>query len=97
MKTVVIFRKWPESEGGDVLALFPEEPADNSGSFCNSYMHVGQHDAAEYRMCIKATVPATPREYRELAAELRKIGYKLDIRKRATSAMRNKRMEAARC
>jgi hypothetical protein len=79
-KTKVVFRVWP---GGDVLALFPEEPGDCDGRFCSSYMHVGQHSSADYTGCIQATRPAQPVEYADLAKELERIGYVLDIRKRA--------------
>ena len=91
-KTIVIFRKWNRKVCGDgILALFPEEAADNDGIFCNSYEHVGQHSAADYVGCIAETRPALPREYRDLAHELRRIGYKLDIRKRATRKMHEMR------
>ena len=92
MKTKVIFRKW---QNGDIIALFPEDPSDVHGRYCNSYMHVGQHGGADYGL-INTTKPATPTEYKDLARELRQIGYKLDIRKRATYAMHEKRREAAR-
>ena len=39
--TVVVFRKWKTN--GDIIALFPELPADNEGYLCDSYEHVGQH------------------------------------------------------
>ena len=80
MKTkpdIVIFRKF---RGGDILALFPEIPDCNN--FCLSYQHVGQHGGADYSHCISITTPAKPSEYKELARELRRIGYLLDIRQR---------------
>lgn len=76
----VIFRKFKKE--GDVIALFPNIPADHKGN-CMSYQHVGQHGAADYRGCIKSTVPATPEEYNGLEKELRNIGYDLVIRKRS--------------
>lgn len=93
MKTVVVFRKWRDS--GDILALMPEIASDIYGRYCQSYEHVGQHGGADYTGCIAATVPATKAEYRALAKELRRIGYKLDIRQRATSAMQAKRLASA--
>jgi hypothetical protein len=87
-KTVVVFRKWRKD--GGILALFPE--VLNYGHFCGSYEHVGQHGGADYKGCIRATVPARPQEYAELARELRRIGYVLDIQNRASGAMRRKRM-----
>ncbi len=78
-KVVVIFRRWKIGRG--VIALFPEIQADHRGN-CQAYEHVGQHGAAHYARVIAATVPAVEPEYRDLAAELRQIGYELDIRKR---------------
>jgi len=91
--TVVVFRKW---KSGDIIALMPEDPADNSGAFCNSYERVGQHGAADYYGVVARTRQATEAEYADLAAELRRIGYALDIRQRASSAMHAKRRAAAR-
>lgn len=80
--TKVIFRKY--RKGGDILALFPEVPADNRGHYCQSYEHVGQHGAADYYGCIhKLTVPAKPVEYADLMAELEHRGYCLLVVKRA--------------
>jgi hypothetical protein len=94
-KTIVVFRKWRKRigafSGNEILALFPEEADDNAGRYCNSYEHVGQHGGADYTGCISATVPARPSEYKDLARELRRIGYRLDIRTRATVAMHRKR------
>jgi hypothetical protein len=39
MKTRVIFRKFREK--GEVIALFPDEQADNNTLNCLSYMHEG--------------------------------------------------------
>lgn len=71
MKSIsVIFRKW---NNGDVIALFPEIPADISGLFCDSYEHIGQHGAAHYRSVILNTKPALPSEYASLFEELSRI------------------------
>jgi len=69
----VIFRKW--RDGGDIIALFPEIPADCTGYECLSYMHIGQHGAANPTILIARTVPAAPDEYAELLDELKCIGY----------------------
>lgn len=90
--TVVIFRVWDD----DVLALFPELPADIQGKYCTSYQHVGQHGQADYDHCIYKSRPAKPDEYAELAAELKRAGYKLDIKRRATYKMHQKRWKTAR-
>lgn len=71
----VVFRKWKDS--GDVIALFPELPADSHGRFCDSYMHVGQHGGADYTGVVRQTVPATPDECAALSVELNRIGYRL--------------------
>lgn len=80
--TVVVFRKWPKSEGGTVLALFPYEQA--SHGLCSSYEHVGQHGGADYAGCIGRTKPAKPEEYAALKRELESAPYhyQLDVRKR---------------
>ncbi len=96
-RTIVIFRKWRHSAGGDITALMPTVPVTLDGTLCMSYEHVGQHSGADYSFVILATTPATPYEYRALAAELRKLGYNLDIRNRTTPAMHAaRRREAAR-
>ncbi len=84
--TPVVFRVWNRNPH-DVLALFPTLAADNQGYFCDSYEHVGQHSAADYQSCIKVTRLATKKESAPLLAELRRIGYKLKVVKRVTSAM----------
>ena len=80
--TRVVFRRWPKSQGGGIIALFPDIPSDPSGRFCLSYEHVGQHGGADYRGVIGSTRPATPFEYRPLQDELTSIGYDLKIRSR---------------
>lgn len=77
--TVTVFRRWPS---GEILALFPGLPGA-TGYEVLSYEHTGQHSAADYQHCIAATRPATPAQYRPLARELRRIGYRLAIRQRA--------------
>lgn len=77
--TRVIFRVW---SNGDVLALFPDLPADVNGLHVTSYEHVGQHGAADYAGCIGRTRAARPDEYAALAKELTSIGYRLNIRRR---------------
>lgn len=84
-KTAVIFRKWNaknfiEAPLCDIIALFPYIDAGNG--HCNSYEHVGQHGGASYIGVMSQTTPATPDEYKDLAEELERIGYNLDIKKR---------------
>lgn len=73
----VIFRRWPKT--GDVIALFPTIPADANPSLCQSYMRIGQHGASNPRNVIDTTGPATEAQYRDLAAELERIGYRLRV------------------
>lgn len=89
---IVIFRKWPD---GDILALFPEIPADNAGNMCNSYGNAG-HSGADYHGCIARTKPATPAEYDDLTVELVRRGYRLTVKQRATYLMAEKRRKASR-
>jgi hypothetical protein len=76
-KTKVVFRRYTDT---DIIALFPEEDAGNG--WCQSYMHIGQHSAADYNGVVRATKPATHEEYDPLRRELESIGYNLTIRKR---------------
>ena len=70
----VVIRVWREKDG-DVFALFPVLSADNNGYHCTSYQHIGQHGAADYRLCIDRSRPATAEEAAPLLAELKAIGY----------------------
>lgn len=76
MKTRVHFRIFPE---GDVIALFPDEPASccNDGNIMG-YQHVGQHGATSKEL-ITYLQPATPEQYASLLNELTRIGYDLEI------------------
>jgi len=83
-KTIAIFRKFRSGDKA-VIALFPEEPGSSDPTTMSSYMHVGQHGTAG--PLASATRAASEPEYRELAAELTRIGYRLDIRRRVTRKM----------
>ena len=69
--TKVIFRKF---RNGEVIALFPQEPATRDGWECMSYMHVGQHGGAD-PFIVNDTKSAMPWEYADLYNELKSIGY----------------------
>jgi hypothetical protein len=88
--TVVIFRK-DRTGHKDCFALFPELPADVEGLYCTAYQHIGQHCSADYHGCIGNSDPATPDQYSDLRRELERRGYDLDIRRRATAAMHERR------
>ncbi|WP_390598707.1 hypothetical protein [Bacteroides sp. f07] len=88
--TKVVFRRW---KNGDIIALFPDEPWSRSSYMTTSYMHVGQHGAADYAGVIADTSPAQENEYRDLLNELKAIGYTdLRIVQRARPKFTNKNM-----
>lgn len=78
--TDVIFRKYPKSEGGDILALFPGDPGTNDPYTCSCYQHVGQHGSANPRICVARTHPASAAEYADLKAELEREPYRYNLR-----------------
>jgi hypothetical protein len=81
-ETIVVFRQWPN---GDVIALFPELPADISGIYCTSYERIGQHGAADYTGVIsRTTKPTNADALTALMRELTQIGYRLSPRARYT-------------
>ena len=69
--TKVIFRKF---RNGEIIALFPQEPATRDGWECLSYMHGGQHGSAS-PMIVHGTKPVVWHEFVELLRELQNIGY----------------------
>jgi len=77
-KTKVIFRMFGD---GQVIAFFPEIATDTKGYYCQSYMHVGQHSAANPGLT-NQTTPASEEDYQGLFDELTKIGYNLEVIKR---------------
>jgi len=93
VKTKVLFRMFK----GEVLALFPRIAGTVGKAWhCSSYAHIGQHGAADVSIILDSR-PATRKEYRPLAAELRRIGYRLDIRKRTTmSDLRERKTQLKR-
>ena len=95
MVDVVVFRRWRD-RSGDVIALFPELPADVQGRYCNSYMHTGQHGGADYHSVIQHTAPVGPKQYAELAEVLWRIGYNLRPMKHASRRHHDKRRATAR-
>jgi hypothetical protein len=69
--TPVIFRMFEE----ECIALFPTILGDESGRYCSSYVHDGQHGIAAYGFVMKRSRSATPKEYEALLTELAQIGY----------------------
>lgn len=84
-KTKVIFRR-DRTKAGEVIALFPAIAGTYDPGTCSGYVHLGQHLSADLFVTVQSTRLAKPGEYRDLARELRRIGYRLDIRKRAARA-----------
>jgi hypothetical protein len=91
---LVVFRKWKDN--GDVIALFPEIPADIHGYYCDSYEHVGQHGGADYYGVVRQTRLARPEEFASLARELTMIGYAIRPIRRASACHHQRRRVAAR-
>ena len=79
-KTVVVFRYWH----WQVIALFPELIEDkHNPRIIDSYMHIGQHRAADYAGIMQFSRAATPEEYQSLKDELESgFGYNLEIRQK---------------
>ena len=83
-KTKVVFRRWRSApQRGEVIALFPEVPGGSHlrPSDCLSYMHVGQHGAADPDFVVSESLPAASAdsEVRALADELHNAGYDLKV------------------
>lgn len=89
----VVFRKWKEN--GDVIALFPELPADILGIFCDAYESIGQHGGADYFGVIRQTTPCSSEQSADLAVELQRIGYRLRPLKRASRVHHDNRRQLA--
>ena len=83
-KTKTLFRTFLGSN--EVIALFPEIPADNHPAHCLSYQTIGQHGAASVDLN-SVTRPSTKEEIDELTRELEKIGYTVQLIKRVSQFM----------
>lgn len=77
--TPVVFRKFRASDGGDIIAIFPDQLGTNDPRTCGSYLHVGQHGACDPLFLMRETYTATPADYAKLKAELESIGYRLRV------------------
>lgn len=102
--TKMVFRRWKPAKWrgeteGDIIALMPELPVDERGIACESFMHLGQHSAADYEHVISQTTSCNPyasQDGIELLEELRDWGYIIEIRLRQTREMREARRQEAR-
>lgn len=92
--TKVIYRTFKGTQcKGEVIALFPEIPADYIGTHCLSYMSVGQHGAASIHLSDK-TRPSTMEEIKSMEKELKSLGYNdLEPRLKITQKMNQKRID----
>lgn len=86
MKTKVIIRRFHGT--GDLIAYFPEEPADQNYGHCMTYQHVGQHSAGSVDFTgITAPVVWVDPDVVALVKELEDIGYSLIICRRVAHSM----------
>ena len=92
--TLVVFRRWRDN--GDIIALFPELPADCQGRFCDAYEHVGQHGGANFHGVVQATKPVSVKDAADLIQELERIGYVLRPIKGASYKLHEARRATAR-
>ena len=92
--TLVVFRRWRDN--GDIIALFPELPADYQGRFCDAYEHVGQHGGADFHGVIQATKAVSVEDAADLIQELQRIGCVLRPIKRASYKQHEARRATAR-
>ena len=90
----VVFRRWKDS--GEVVAVFPEIPADAEGRQCVTYQCSVEYGAAEYFTLMRATTPAEPEEHADLAHELASLGYHVEPIWRARLQHHRRRLHAAR-
>jgi hypothetical protein len=84
--TPVLFRV--EKKGdfkGALTAVFPTIPGTNDPYSFTVYAHVGQHSTGSHGWYVE-TRAATVEEYTDLAQELERIGYLLDVRQRWTQS-----------
>ena len=82
-KTDVIFRiDTTKNFKGEVIAIFPHKVETYRGEV-GIYVHVGQHSAADYNICLKTSRLATVKERADLKKELElNYGYNFNIIKK---------------
>lgn len=94
MSDLVIFRR--RKDAGDIVAISPEQPADDQGRFCLAHDELGQQIAAEYEQVMQDTTPVSPPEYGRFAYELTLLGYNLHPMNEASEQHHERRRAAAR-
>lgn len=91
----VIFRAF-RTHPRHVVAILPTLHGDQHRYTCQSYEHVGQHGACDPQELVRMTRPAQPAEYAFLLAEMKGLGYILDVKSRITNAMQEKKYDTIR-
>ncbi len=83
-KTPVIIRQY--RKGGELIAIFPEEPGSHEAWTCMCYQVVGQHGHGDVNGIVEATklVDLTLPYAQEFIKELEGIGYNLEFKKKAS-------------
>lgn len=94
MPDLVIFRRWNDT--GDIVAIFPEQPADAEGRYCLAYDELGQHIAADYEQVMRDTTAVSPTVCGRFAHELTLLGYDLQSTDEASDQHHERRRAAAR-
>lgn len=61
-------------DGSEVLAVFPDQIENNRTGALLCYAHIGQHSSCTKEYLAKCR-PAKAREYKDLLAELKSVGY----------------------
>jgi hypothetical protein len=75
--TPVVFRKWSKSEGGGIIALFPDE--EERDGMIGSYESMGGHGSASRGLVLR-TKAAKPAEYAATKRELESAPYNYNLR-----------------
>lgn len=75
MAVKVVFRMFD----GQVVALFPELPANNTDNLCQSYTLAGGFGAEEPESFIENSEPAHPRDYTLVKGVLKQLGYTAEV------------------
>jgi hypothetical protein len=73
-----MFRRYPKREGGDIIAIFPDDIATLDGCV-TVFLHIGGHGAGHYHHIMANTKPAKLGEYGPLKAELEGPHYNYNL------------------
>jgi hypothetical protein len=80
---------------GELIAIFPAVAGTSDPDTCMSYQTVGQHGSCDPSGLIRLTQPASlvSDSTKSFLAELERVGYKVNVVKRATAAHRKARVQ----